>query len=137
MKYLKFLIAGIIFGIILAKAEVISWYRIYEMFRFESFHMYGIIGCAVAIGLIATQLFKRSKIKDINGNEIVITDKPKIYKANLIGGVIFGLGWAMTGACPGPLFILLGYGFPIILIVILGALLGSFVYGILKPKLPH
>lgn len=137
MKNLKFLFSGILFGIILAKSEAISWYRINEMFHFESFHMYGIIGSAVAIGILVTQFIKRTQLKSIEGKAITIADKPKGITSYLLGGIIFGLGWALTGACPGPMYILVGYGYLPILIVIIGALLGTLSYGIAKPKLPH
>lgn len=137
MKYLKFLIAGILFGIMMAKAEIISWYRIYEMFRFESFHMYGIIGSAIVLGIIAIQIIKRFNLKDISGQLIQFKDKDKAWTKSIVGGTIFGLGWAMVGACPGPMFILVGYGYLTILIVIAGAVLGTFVYGMIKNYLPH
>lgn len=137
MNYIKYLLAGTIFGITLAKAEIISWYRIYEMFRFDAFHMYGVIGSAVILGVIITQWVKRSEMKSIDGGAIKIEAKPSQYKANIIGGIIFGLGWALVGACPGPIFILLGYGYWTILLVILGALLGAFSYGLVRKNLPH
>lgn len=137
MKYLKFILTGILFGIILSKAEVISWYRIYEMFRFESFHMYGVIGSAVIIGIVLMQLIKRKELSSINGEKITYSDKKKSIPRYLIGGTIFGLGWALSGACPGPMFILLGFGYLPILIVIVGALLGTFLYGLIKKQLPH
>ena len=137
MKYLRFLIAGVFFGIILTKAEVISWYRINEMFHFESFHMYGVIGSAVALGVLLTQWIKRSGATDINGKGIRIIPKERGVPKNLLGGIIFGMGWAMTGACPGPMYILVGNGFLVILVVIASALLGTFTYGLLKDKLPH
>ena len=137
MKNSKFLIIGILFGIILSKSQVISWYRIYEMFTFQSFHMYGIIGSAIAIGLIWMQLFKRGIIKDYTGNPIVVKDKKKGYIRTLFGGIIFGLGWALAGVCPGPMFTLIGYGTVTILLVLLGAILGAFVYGLLHKKLPN
>ena len=137
MKFLKFLFVGILFGITLTKAEIISWYRIYEMFRFQSFHMYGVIGSAVVLGVIITYLMKRFKAKDIAGNPIVFAPKQFSIARYLIGGTLFGLGWAMTGACPGPLFILLGNGIGVIAVVILAALLGTWVYGLLRSKLPH
>ena len=136
MKYIKFFIVGILFGIILSKAEVISWYRIYEMFKFQSFHMYGIIGSAVIIGIVLVQLFKKGTIKNKDGAAITIPPKKNAFKANLFGGIIFGLGWALVGACPGPMFILLGRGVVAIAIVIIGALLGAFVYHGVKNKLP-
>ncbi|MBU2527297.1 MAG: YeeE/YedE family protein [Bacteroidetes bacterium] len=129
MKYLKFLIIGVGFGIILAKAEIVSWYRIIEMFRFEAFHMYGIIGSAVVLGVIALQIIKRKNIKDFEGEPIRIDPKPKQYSRNLVGGIIFGLGWALIGACPGPLFVLAGFGYASIFIVIAAAILGAFLKG--------
>jgi len=137
MKYLRFMIMGILFGIILSKSEVISWYRIQEMFRFQSFHMYGVIGSAVLLGILVIWFIKRTKLRDYQGNTISVVTQEPGYARNLIGGTIFGLGWAMTGACPGPLFILLGYKGVIILIPIVGALLGTFTYGLLSRKLPH
>ena len=137
MKNLKFLLLGIFFGIVLAKAQVISWFRIYEMFRFESFHMYGIIGSAVVLGIIIVQFIKRSHLKAIDGLPIIIEPKPATYKASIFGGILFGLGWALVGACPGPIYILIGAGFPAFIIVLIGALFGTFIYGVLKEKLPH
>ena len=137
MKLIKFLFAGILMGIIMTKSEVISWYRIYEMFRFESFHMYGIIGSSVITGAIGIYLIKKLKIKNIAGNDIEFKDKNKSVIRYLIGGTLFGLGWAMSGACPGPMFILFGYGVYSIGIVILSAILGTFIYGLLRSKLPH
>lgn len=137
MKLLKFLLVGILFGIVMTKSEAISWFRIQEMFRFQSFHMYGIIGVAVVMGALIHFIIKKYDVKNIFGNVIQFKDKPKTYKASLFGGTIFGLGWAMTGACPGPLYVLVGHGFWIILIIILSALFGTFVYGALKSKLPH
>ena len=137
MKLLKYLIVGIIFGITLAKAEVISWYRIYEMFKFQSFHMYGVIGSAVVLGVIFVHIIKRYKLKSIDGKPIHIYPKQRSVPRYLYGGIIFGIGWAMTGACPGPLFILLGNGIGVILVVIGAALLGTYTYGLLRNKLPH
>lgn len=137
MKYLKFLFVGFIFGILLTKAEVISWFRIYEMFRFESFHMYGIIGSAVLLGVIWVYLIKRTKLKSIDGLKIEIEEKEKGWKRYLFGGIIFGLGWALVGACPGPIFILIGAGFLPLLLVLIGALFGTFCYGLMLKKLPH
>ena len=136
MKYIKFLIVGILFGIILSKSEVVSWYRIYEMFKFQSFHMYGVIGSAVAIGVILMQLFKKGFIKDYQGNQIHIKSKKKGFIRTFVGGSIFGLGWALVGACPGPIFVLIGHGAISIFIVLLAAMLGAFIYGILSKKLP-
>jgi uncharacterized membrane protein YedE/YeeE len=137
MKNIKFLIIGILFGIILSKTEVVSWYRIYEMFKFQSIHMYGVIGSAVLIGIVLMQLFKKGVIKDYLGNEIVPKEKKKGFIRTLLGGTIFGLGWALAGACPGPLFVLIGHGAIAILIVLLGAILGAFIFGILSKKLPN
>ena len=136
MKNIKFLIIGILFGIILSKTEVVSWYRIYEMFKFQSFHMYGIIGSAVVIGIILMQLFKKGVIKDYLGNEVIVQEKEKGFIKTILGGTIFGLGWALSGACPGPLYVLIGQGFLPILIVLLGAVLGAFIYGLVSKKLP-
>jgi len=137
MKNIKFLIFGILFGIILSKTEVVSWYRIYEMFKFQSFHMYGVIGSAVTIGIILMQLFKRGIVKDYLGNQINIKEKKSGFIRTLIGGTIFGLGWALAGACPGPMFVLIGHGAVSILIVLLGAIIGAFFYGLLSKKLPN
>ncbi len=137
MKNLKFLVLGIFFGIVLAKAQVISWFRIYEMFRFESFHMYGIIGSAVVLGVVIVQYIKRSHLKAIDGTPITIQPKPTTYKASILGGILFGLGWALVGACPGPIYILIGAGFWSFILVLIGALLGTFIYGVVKEKLPH
>lgn len=137
MKLVKFLLVGIIFGIVLVKSEAVSWYRIYEMFRFQSFHMYGIIGTAIASGILFLQLSKRSKLKTLNGAELFVPKKERGFTRYIIGGTIFGLGWAMIGACPGPMYILLGTGVYSMLIVIAAAVVGTFIYGILKDKLPH
>jgi len=137
MKNIKFLIIGVVFGIILSKSEVVSWYRIYEMFKFQSFHMYGIIGGAVMISMIFMQLFKKGTIKNHKGENIPVKDKKKGLIRTLVGGTIFGLGWALAGACPGPMFVLIGHSITAILIVILGATLGAFAYGVLSKKLPH
>lgn len=137
MKFIKFLLVGFLFGIILTKSEAVSWYRIYEMFRFESFHMYGIICVAIATGLIGIQIIKRSKMNDITGTPIVVPDKEKGSFRYWIGGLFFGLGWALVGACPGPIFILIGAGYFPVILILLGAMIGTFIYGILKDKLPH
>ncbi|PHS08747.1 MAG: transporter [Kordia sp.] len=137
MKSIIYLIIGIFFGIVMLKSEAASWFRIYEMFQFKSFHMYGIIGSALVLGIIFIQLIKRYKIKTFNGEQIHFTDKNKSVFRYLFGGIIFGLGWALVGACPGPMFTLLGAGFFPIIIVILGALLGTWFYGLLKNRLPH
>ncbi len=137
MKYLKFLILGVIFGIVLSKSEVISWYRIYEMFKFDSFHMYGIIGSAIILGIVFIQVIKSRHLKSIEGTEITFAPKNMSVARYLIGGTIFGLGWAMTGACPGPMFALLGHGIGVFLVVIASALVGTLTYGMIRDKLPH
>lgn len=137
MNVLKYLLVGFVFGIVLTKSEAVSWYRIYEMFQFQSFHMYGIIAVAIATGVIGIQIIKRNNIKDIKGQPIEIQDKEKGSVRYWIGGIFFGLGWALVGSCPGPIFILLGAGFGSVLIIFLGALLGTFIYGLFKDKLPH
>lgn len=124
MRYITYLIVGIFFGIIMFKSEAASWFRIYEMFQFGSFHMYGIMGSALAIGIIGVQLIKRKNIKPIDGGEMRLQPKDKGFSRYMIGGIIFGLGWALSGACPGPMYVLAGAGYFPILIVILGALLG-------------
>lgn len=137
MKVLKFFLVGFIFGIVLTKSEAVSWYRIYEMFQFQSFHMYGIIGVAIATGVIGIQIIKRNNSKDINGMPIEIPEKDNSNARYYIGGIFFGLGWALVGSCPGPIFILIGAGFMPVVIVLIGALTGTIVYGALKSKLPH
>lgn len=132
----KYLAVGIVFGVVFVKAEIISWFRIQEMFRLQSFHMYGVIGTAVVVGAITVFLIKKFKIKTIHGEEITFTDK-KFNKGQIYGGLIFGLGWAVTGACPGPLFAQLGTGVGAIAFVILGALAGTWVYGKFRDQLPH
>ena len=137
MKFIKFLFVGILFGIVMTKSEAISWFRIQEMFRFESFHMYGIIGTAVILGAIMIALIKKIHGKTIKGNPIQFHPKNRSIPRYLLGGTIFGLGWAMTGACPGPMFTLLGHGVWTILLVIASAVAGTYVYGALRTQLPH
>jgi len=137
MKLFRYIFIGMIFGITMTKAEIISWYRIYEMFRFQSFHMFGVIGTAVVLGIIFIQIVKRTKMKAIDGTPITFQPKNMSIARYLIGGTIFGLGWAMTGACPGPMFILLGNGVTVILVVIAAALAGTYTYGLVKNRLPH
>jgi hypothetical protein len=133
---LKYLAAGIVFGIVLVKSEVISWFRIQEMFRLQSFHMYGVIGTAVAVGIVSVVLIKKLKIKTLHGEPIDFQDK-KFNKGQIYGGLIFGVGWAITGACPGPLFAQLGTGATVVLVTILSAVAGTWVYGWLREKLPN
>jgi uncharacterized membrane protein YedE/YeeE len=136
IKNLKYIIVGTLFGIIAIKSEVVSWFRIQEMFRFNNFHMYGVVGTAVVVGIISIQLIKRLNIKTLLGNEIKITPK-KFHKGQVFGGLIFGLGWVLTSACFGPLFALIGAGFGVVFVMFLSALLGTWVYGYFREKLPH
>ncbi|CAM1365478.1 DUF6691 family protein [Tenacibaculum xiamenense] len=137
MKLFRFLLIGIFFGIVLTKSEAVSWYRIFEMFKFQSFHMYGIIGTAVITSMIFVFLFKKGTIKNYVGEKIIIKDKQKGFVRTLVGGTIFGLGWALAGACPAPIFVLIGQGILPIIVVLVGALLGAFLYGVLSKKLPR
>jgi uncharacterized membrane protein YedE/YeeE len=137
MKTLKYILVGFVFGIVLTKSEAVSWYRIYEMFQFQSFHMYGIIMVAIATGVIGLQIIKRNQLKNSEGEVIQIADKEKGSFRYWIGGLFFGLGWALVGACPGPIFILLGAGFLPVIFILIGALLGTFIYGLIKDNLPH
>ena len=137
MRTLIYLFIGILFGITMFKSEAASWFRIYEMFKFESFHMYGIIGSALFIGIIVVQSIKRFKIKSFYGEKINFNPKAKSFSRYMFGGIIFGLGWALAGACPGPMFTIVGAGYISIFIVIIASLLGTFLYGLLKGKLPH
>lgn len=137
MKLIKFIAVGVFFGIVLYKSQAVSWFRIHEMFRFESFHMYGIIGSAVALGILVVQIIKKTNQKDIEGTPILIQPKSKSFARYVIGGITFGLGWALAGACPGPMYVLVGSGAFSFLIVLISAVAGTFVYGLLKDKLPH
>ena len=137
MKNLRYLLSGMLFGIIAVKSEVVSWYRIHEMFLFKSFHMFGIIGSAIAVGALGIWLIKKYNIKDVEGKPIVFADKAPLYKSYLLGGTVFGLGLGLVGACPGPMYTLIGTGIWSIAIVIASALLGTFVYGLVAKKLPH
>ena len=137
MKYITYIAVGVFFGIVMYKSEAASWFRIYEMFQFGSFHMYGIIGSALVLGVIGIQVIKRKNIKAFGNQEMQLNPKKKSVARYLIGGIIFGLGWALAGVCPGPMYVLAGAGFYSIFVVIGGALLGTFVYGLLRGKLPH
>jgi uncharacterized membrane protein YedE/YeeE len=137
MKFIKYLLVGIAFGIVLSKSEAISWYRIYEMFNFQSFHMYGVIGSAVVSGAIAIWIIKKWHWRDLNGEEIHLIPKKRSITRYLVGGTIFGLGWALTGACPGPMFVLVGQGYAVFGLVIFSAMIGTFFYGLIRHKLPH
>ena len=136
MTYVKYLVLGTLFGLILTKSEVISWFRIQEMFRFQSFHLYGVIGSAVVVGLVSIQLLKRYRLRSLDGQFIVIADK-RYHHGVWIGGFLFGLGWALTGACPGPLFALLGSGVGAAAVLIMAALAGTWTYSALRERLPH
>lgn len=133
---LKYLVVGILFGIVFVKAEIISWFRIQEMFRLQSFHMYGVIGSAVVVGMISVFLIKKFNIKTMDGEEVVFHPK-KFQKGQVIGGLIFGLGWAITGACPGPLFAQIGSGYVVVIATLLSAIAGTWTYGLLRDKLPN
>ena len=134
--YLRFLLVGVLFGIVLVKGEVISWFRIQEMFRFQSFHMYGVIGSAVVVGIISVWIIKRFHLKSIDGD--IISFSPKnFHKGQIYGGLLFGFGWALTGACSGPLFAQIGAGFSVVIAGLLSAIGGTWVYGALRNKLPH
>lgn len=136
-KYIKFFLVGIFFGIVLVKSEAVSWYRIFEMFKFQSFHMYGIIGTAIITGVALLSISKVLKVKTTEGSVLKVPLKDRGFTRYIIGGTIFGLGWALCGACPGPMYILVGTGVFSILIVIAAALVGTYIYGLLKNKLPH
>jgi len=133
---LKYAAVGILFGVIFIKAEIISWFRIQEMFRFQSFHMFGIIGSAVVVGMISVFFIKKFNIKTIYGEEVEIHPK-QFNKGNVFGGLLFGIGWAITGACPGPLFAQLGSGSTVVIITLLSAIAGTWTYGKIREKLPH
>lgn len=138
IDYTIYLLSGIFFGFVLVKSEVISWFRIQEMFRFDSIHMYGIIGLAILVGLVSVQIIKKLNARDREGNPIIIESKdPSPVKSYLIGGSLFGLGWALLGACPAPLFALLGTGIGVMIVPIVAAILGTYTYGVIKSHLPH
>lgn len=137
MKLLKFLLVGVLFGIIMTKSEAISWYRIQEMFRFQAFHMYGIMGSALAVGVAVVALIKKFHLKSIEGTEISFKDKNQSVVRYLVGGSIFGLGWALAGACPGPIFTLIGNGYTTFIVLLVSSVFGTFTYGALRSKLPH
>lgn len=126
-----------LFGIVMYKSEAASWFRIYEMFQFQSFHMYGIIGSALVIGVLGVQLIKRNNVKSFLGETIHFVPKERGFTRYIVGGIIFGLGWALAGSCPGPIYTLIGAGYVSIIVVLIGAILGTFLYGLLKNKLPH
>lgn len=137
MKYIPYFLVGGVFGITMTKSEAISWFRILEMFRFESFHMYGIIGVAVVVSALIIFLLKKFNVKTLAGTEVSHTPMKLRPKRHLLAGSIFGLGWALLGACPGPIYVLIGNGFLIMGLVLIGALIGTFLYGVFLDKLPH
>ncbi len=137
MKLIKFLLVGIVFGIVMTKSEAVSWFRIQEMFRFQAFHMYGIIGTAVVLGVTGVALIKQFRIRDFQGNPIVFHPKDRSIVRYLVGGLIFGLGWALSGACPGPMVVNIGYGYLPMVVVFFFALVGTYLYGYFQQKLPH
>lgn len=137
MKTIKYIFTGVLFGIIMTKSEAVSWYRIQEMFRFQSIFMYGIIGTAVISGILVVAAIRKFRMKDTSGNSIVLDAKDKRWRKYLFGGTIFGMGWALTGACPGPVFVLLGQGYTVMIMVIAGALAGTVCYGLFRDRLPE
>ncbi len=137
MKFIKYLLIGVLFGVTMTKSEVISWYRIQEMFRFQSFHMYGVIGSAVGIGVVMTFLMKRFRFQTLEGVSIKEKISEKGVYRYLFGGIVFGLGWALTGACPGPMYTLIGAEMPVFIVVVASAVVGAFAYGVVRSKLPH
>lgn len=136
LKHVFYLVAGTYLGVVFIKTEVIAWFRIQEMFRFESFHMYGIVFSAIVVGAISVQLIRRLEIRDREGRPIDLSGKT-LNKGTVIGSILFGFGWALTGACPGPLYTLIGGGFPIMIVALLSAMAGAYVYGLLQSRLPH
>lgn len=136
-RYVRFFLIGVYFGVVLIKAEVISWFRIQEMFHFQSIHMYGVLATAIAVGVASVLIIRISGLRAADGAPIDLKPKPFNRVANVAGGLIFGFGWALTGACPGPLYALLGAGYAVIALVIASALLGVVTYGVLRPRLPH
>lgn len=137
MRMSRYILIGILLGITLYKSEAVSWFRIYEMFKFQSFHMFGIIGSAVIAGILIVQIIKKRKIRNVEGQEIVIKDKANTIPRYLMGGFIFGIGWALAGACPAPMFILLGSGYTVLVIYLVAAMTGTYLYGVLRKRLPH
>lgn len=137
MKKLIYILLGVVFGMAMYKAEAASWFRIFEMFNFGSFHMYGFIATALAVGVVAVQLMKRNNSVAVDGKPIVFMPKAKTVWRYLIGGILFGMGWALVGACPGPVFVLIGAGVMPMVVVAFFALLGTYFYGLIKDKLPH
>lgn len=137
LGYPSYVLAGTAFGFVAVRSEIISWYRIQEMFRFQAFHMYGVISSAVLVAALSVWLIKHFQLTSFSGEPITFTDKAPTYIRYIIGGTLFGLGWALTGACPGPILGLIGAGYPAFILVLIGAVLGTFSYGLIRQKLPH
>ena len=137
MKISRYIFVGILLGVTLYKAEAVSWFRIYEMFHFQSFHMYGIIFSAIIAGMGIVQIIKRTHMKSTEGKEITFHPKDRSVPRYLIGGIIFGPGWALAGVCPGPMFILMGSGYTVFIVFLAAAMFGTFTYGLVRNKLPH
>ena len=137
MRMSRYIFVGILLGFTLYKTEAVSWFRIFEMFHFQSFHMYGIIGTAVVSGVLIVQVIRRYHLKSVEGQEIVIPPKNKTYPRYIIGGFIFGLGWALAGICPAPMFILLGSGYTVLILFLVSAMTGTYFYGKIRKRLPH
>lgn len=137
MRMSRYILVGILLGITLYKSETVSWFRIYEMFRFQSFQLYGIIGSAVVAGMLIVQVVKKRHIHTLDGQEIAIRDKSMSVPRYLLGGFIFGMGWALAGACPAPMFILMGSGCTVFIVYLVAAMTGTYLYGVLRKKLPH
>ncbi len=135
-QYIKYLLIGTVFGIILVKSEVVSWFRIQEMFRLQSFHMFGVIGSAVVVGMISVWLIRRFNLRTIQGEPVDFYPK-KFNWGQVIGGLLFGCGWALTGACPGPVYAIIGTGSTVFVMVLFSAIAGTWVYGLLRTRLPH
>jgi len=133
---IKYFVSGVLFGVILVKSEVVSWWRIQEMFRLESFHMYGVIGSAVVTGILSIWIIKKFRVRTWSGEAVEPKTVP-FQKGQVYGGLLFGFGWALTGACPGPLFALIGAGFDVVVVTLLSAIAGTYIYGLLREKLPH
>jgi uncharacterized membrane protein YedE/YeeE len=134
---ISYVVSGLLFGFVAMKSEIVSWYRIQEMFRFDSFHMYGVIGSALLVAAVSLWLLRRSGATSLNGERISVGSKAANYRAYIFGGSLFGVGWALTGACPGPILVLVGSGFPAFLLVLASAVLGTWTYGALRGRLPH
>lgn len=136
-RLLPYFVAGVAFGVVAIRSEIVSWYRIQEMFRFDSFHMYGVIGSAVVVGAVSLRLLRATEARALDGSTIKVRPKARTWTRYIVGGTVFGLGWGLVGACPGPIFALIGAGMPAFLVVLLGALVGTWTYGAARPRLPH